>query len=409
MRLLTSNIRYNYFLLVYVLFFRYCCAGNYDKYCNKTKIKQEKLKMAEEKLTCVASKHLFNFKLNGVIPDDVVANENKWCDKPETKKITKLWDRMEELEPKNDPKSIQEYVEVYRQSSELEWGELGKHPAFDEAKDNCMITTIKVPTFHDGIHDVPVQIYTPKNINRNKSNAALIYAHGGGAIAMTAEIYKPWLLLLSYHANIVLFNVDYRLAPETKCPNNAKDFYEAVKYISNNSETLNIDSKRLAISGDSGGGYICLATMLLIAYDYDTNGEIVKLAIPEIPMCSDYCFSEIKSMTKEEREVAKSMRKNWKMIAEDWEKQRNDPLLFPDKTKVKDLMRMPPTVMITGEFDIFITEATRMANKLRAAGRLLELVIFPGMTHSSNWYPDNEGFKTRLEALKLIIDEYLIK
>ena len=39
---------------------------------------------------------------------------------------------MEELEPKNDPKSIQEYVEVYRKSSELEWGELGKHNIFDE-------------------------------------------------------------------------------------------------------------------------------------------------------------------------------------------------------------------------------------------------------------------------------------
>ena len=149
--------------------------------------------------------------------------------------------------------------------------------------------------------------------------------------------------------------------------------------------------------------------MLLIAYDYDVvNGDIVKLAMPEIPMCSDYCFSEIKSMTKEEREVAKSMRKNWKMIADDWEKQRHDPLLFPDKAKDKDLMRMPPTVMITGEFDIFITEATRMANKLRAAGRLLELVIFPGMMHSSNWYPDNECFNTRLDALKLIIEEYLI-
>ena len=126
-------------------------------------------------------------------------------------------------------------------------------------------------------------------------------------------------------------------------------------------------------------------------------------------MCSDYCFSDMKAMTKEEREVAKSMRKNWKMIAKDWKEQRDDPLLFPDKAKQKVLAKMPLTVMITGEFDIFITEATRMANKLRAVGRLLELVIFPGVTHSSNWYPDNSVFNTRLESLKLIIDEYLIK
>ena len=381
-----------------------------DKYCNQKRIEEEEIFREQQKMSSVKSKHLFHFELNGVIPEDVIRNENKWYDKPEAEKIMELWDRMEELEAKDDEKSIKEYVEVYRQSSAMEWGELGNHQVFEEAKMNCLVTSIHVPTQHDGEFHVPVQVYTPTAIHKNKNNPALVYAHGGGAIAMTAEIYKPWLLLLAHHTNIVVYNVDYRLAPETKCPNNAKDFYEVVKYVSNHSKMLNIDPKRIAVSGDSGGGYICLATMVLMAQDYDEEkGHIVKLAMPEIPMCSDYCFSDMKAMTKEEREVALSMRKNWKMIAKDWKKQRNDPLLFPDKSNHKVLMKMPPTVMVTGEFDIFITEATRMANKLRAAGRLLDLVVFPGVTHSSNWYPDNECFNTRLESLKLIIDEYLIK
>ena len=92
----------------------------------------------------VKSKHLFNFKLNGVIPEDVIKNENKWCDKPGSEKIMELWDRMEKLEPKDDPKSIQEYVEVYRKSAAMEWGELGKHAIFDEAKENCLVENITV-------------------------------------------------------------------------------------------------------------------------------------------------------------------------------------------------------------------------------------------------------------------------
>ena len=365
--------------------------------------------MASNKLTCVASKHLFNFKLNGAIHNGVLENEEKWYDRPDADEIMALWDRMEELEPENDPKSVKEYVDVYRKSSKMEYGALGNHPVFEEAKKNCLVTFINVPTNHDGRYNVPIQVYTPKKLKGNKNNPALLFAHGGGAIALTAEIYKPWLLLLAFHSNIVIFNVDYRLAPETKCPNNAKDFYESVKYVSSNAEKLGIDPEKIAISGDSGGGYICLATMVLLAKDYDEEGEIVKLAIPEIPMCSDYCFSDMAAMTTEESEVAKSMRKNWKMIASDWKKQRNDPLLFPDKAKHKLFMRMPPTVMVTGEFDIFITEATRMANKLRAAGRLLELVIFPGIKHSSNWYPENDCFNTRMETLKVIMEEYLIK
>ena len=365
--------------------------------------------MGDRNLRCVASKHLFDFKLNGSIPEDDEENEKKWCDQPKAKEIMALWDRMEELEPKNDPQSIQEYVETYRKSSAMEWGELGNHKVFVEAKNNCIVTFLNVPTNHNGFYNVPVQVYTPKSINGFKENPALLYAHGGGAIAMTAEIYRPWLLQLAYHANIVIFNVDYRLAPETKCPNNAKDFHEVLKYVSKNFEKLNIDPDRIGISGDSGGGYICLATMVLLAKECEISQDIVKLAIPEIPMCSDYCFSDMKAMTKEERENAKSMRKNWKMIASDWEKQRSDPLLFPDKARESDLIKMPPTVMITGEFDVFITETIRMANKLRAVGRLLELVVFPGVTHSSNWYPDNKMFNTRFESLILIIEEYLIK
>ena len=47
---------------------------------------------------------------------------------------------------------------------------------------------------------------------------------------------------LGYHINItieriskskkyVVFSVEYRLAPETKCPDNVMDFYEALKVV----------------------------------------------------------------------------------------------------------------------------------------------------------------------------------
>ena len=32
-------------------------------------------------------------------------------------------------------------------------------------------------------------------------------------------------------SGVIFFNVDYRLAPEAKCPENVKDFYSALKYV----------------------------------------------------------------------------------------------------------------------------------------------------------------------------------
>ena len=70
---------------------------------------------------------------------------------------------------------------------------------------------------------------------------------------------------------------------------------------------------------------------------------------------------------------------------------------------------MPPTIIFECEFDMFITEATRMANKLRAAGRLLEFIVIPGAKHGSNMFPGFKCFKTGSDAMKLLIEEYLHK
>ena len=59
------------------------------------------------------------------------------------------------------------------------------------------------------------------------------------------------------------------------------------------------------------------------------EGNLVKLAIPMIAMTSDYCFTDVNAMTREERENAYGIRKTWMCIADDFEAQRHDPLLFP--------------------------------------------------------------------------------
>ena len=61
------------------------------------------------------------------------------------------------------------------------------------------------------------------------------------------------------------------------------------------------------------------------------EGRLVKLAMPATAMISDLCFSDPAAMTNEERYNVGFMREIWKILADDFEKQRLDPLLFPDK------------------------------------------------------------------------------
>ena len=136
------------------------------------------------------------------------------------------------------------------------------------------------------------------------------------------------------------------------------DFYEAIKYVSVNAEDLGVDPARIAMAGESGGGYICSGAMVQLAMKEEAG--IVKIAIPIIPMLDDYEFTSRLSMTAEESESALMMQKIWEAIAgPDFESKREDPLLFPGKASPDLLAKMPPTIVWEDEFDMYITPATR--------------------------------------------------
>ena len=355
----------------------------------------------------VESKSLFNFIPTGVYDDDVAAADAEmaeyWSSGEEG---MKFMIEMQEVMDKDDAESNKKFVTLMRGMMEGFMKPIFDQQILQDAANNVDEIELKVPTNHDGSFDVPVFIYTPKTLQgREKKHAAYIYAHGGGCVGLSAKQYKPLLCHYAIECNVVVFNVDYRLAPETKCPSNVKDFYEVIKYVVHNANDLGIDASKIVIGGESGGGYICLGSMVMLAQK--DEGDLVKLAIPAIAMTDDYAFTDPASMTKEEKEHNGVMQKTWKLIAADFEAQKNDPLLFPGKASDELLEKFPPTIIEESEFDMFITETTRLANRLRRAGRLLELIVIPGGKHGSTMDPGLKNFKVAMDAKKLTFANYV--
>ena len=354
----------------------------------------------------VESKNLFHFTLTGLYDDDVAAKDAEMMELMSSKESLVMFEKMHELVNKHDAESNMEYVTMIRAMMDGMMKPLFDRQVLHKSIDEIIEEEMSIPTNHHGKFDVPVFKYTPKKLQGDGGkHVAYIYAHGGGAIGLEASTYKPLLAHYAVECDAVVFNVDYRLAPETKCPNNVKDFYEVVKYVYDNSKELGIDSSKIVIGGESGGGYICLGSMVLLAQN--NEGNMVKLAIPNIPMVDDYPFSDPLAMTKEEKEHNPAMRKTWKLIAADFEAQKCDPLLFPGKASDELLEKFPPTIIEESEFDMFITEATRLANRLRKAGRLLEFIVFPGGKHGSTMDAELKCFKTATDAKKLIFQQYV--
>merc|ERR1712183_346834 len=353
----------------------------------------------------VKSKNLFNFRPAGFIDADILAEEKQMKEKMGVD-LAEALAKMQLLPDEH-------FAAALRGMDDAVIAPMLDHPLLKEAELSCDHSTLTVPTSHCGDYGVSVLVHTPKFLTRDPTRPlapCIVYAHGGGAVFGSAKLYTRFLSHMALDCGVVVFNVDYRLAPETRCPNNVLDFYEVIKYVASNASELGIDPSKIAMAGESGGGYICAGAMVQLALKDESS--IVKIAIPAIPMLDDYEFTTCRlSMTKEESDNALMMQKIWQAIAgPDFESKRKDPLLFPGKASPELFAKMPPTVAWEDEFDMYITPATRFAHKLRTAGRLLEFVCIPGAKHGSGMNPQLSAiWKLTREAWRVAIQEYLVK
>jgi len=108
----------------------------------------------------------------------------------------------------------------------------------------------------DGV-EISVLVYQPKS-GEGKKLPCYFYAHGGGVFAMHAKHLESIMMRTAVDLNCVVFNVDYRRAPEHKFPGPQADFYDAIVWGLANGAQYGADPNRACIAGCSGGGWVCL-------------------------------------------------------------------------------------------------------------------------------------------------------
>lgn len=298
-------------------------------------------------------------------------------------------------------------AEVVRNVLNLTLDPIGKEPFFVNQIEMCHQEKILVPPTGDNCAEVKVFVHRPKRLNG--PSAAVLYAHGGGVIAGRADQFFGFCSHLAESCGVIFFNVDYRLAPEAKCPENVKDFYSALKHVVENAASLGVDPSKICIMGDSGGGHLTASLCVMLAQKEESH--LVKLALPWIPMLDDYAWTDPLSMTKEEAANVVVQKRIYNALAKDVEAQRasSDILLFPAKAPEELLTKFPPTVILEVEFDYYITEATRFARRLRTAGRLLELIVIPSLGHGQAiTEPKFKKFEEFTNIMKTVLREYLM-
>ncbi|XP_072174222.1 arylacetamide deacetylase-like [Diadema setosum] len=105
--------------------------------------------------------------------------------------------------------------------------------------------------YFDGVR---VRVYEPIKRNSGGLQPAFVFIHGGGMVMGSPESYDGLTRRLAERLDMVVVSFDYRLAPEYPFPIGYNDNLRALTWFLQHAEEFGVDSRRVAVGGDSAGG-----------------------------------------------------------------------------------------------------------------------------------------------------------
>lgn len=238
------------------------------------------------------------------------------------------------------------------------------------------------------IGDVPVRIYRP--IGMSADHGALpvvVFFHGGGYVLGDLDSHDALARALANGSEGVVVSVDYPLAPENKFPAPINAGFAATAWIAGHADDLGVDETRLTVAGDSAGGNLATVVALKARAAGAPHVGFQLLIYPDLDFRrTNYSVTEFAgkygNVTREAQE--------WFMdhyIRSEADKLNPlvSPLLEPD------LSGLPPTFIMTAEYDALRDEGEEYGERLAAAGVPVTVKRYDGMIHEFLRHPFDDA------------------
>ena len=232
----------------------------------------------------------------------------------------------------------------------------------------CRAQTFKGHTHTHQLPRAPLYEVVPENMDRE--DQALFYVHGGAYIHGWGLAAAYMALPLCSLSQIRAFSVDYRMPPDHPFPVGLDDTVDAYRWVLQRYKPEN-----LAVCGGSAGGGLA-AAFLLKARDLGLPMPgACALATPE----SDLTESGDTFETNDTVDVVLKHRLTETIALYANGHDLRDPYLSPIFGDFSQ--GFPPTILISGTRDLFLSNTVLMHRALLRAGIQAELHIWEAMPH----------------------------
>ena len=196
---------------------------------------------------------------------------------------------------------------------------------------------------------VRVFTLTPNNAALDTADKVVYYIHGGGYILGHGVSGIGEGVLMAALGGFKVVCVDYRMAPEDPYPAAIDDAFAAYKAL-----IEKVPADKVVVFGTSTGGAM---TLILGIQAARANVAMPAALIAGTPWA-------------EMDKIGDSYLTN------------EYPFLSPIHAEKEALAQFPPTLLVSGTRDLFLSNTVRMHEKLLLADRHAELIVYEALSHA---------------------------
>jgi acetyl esterase len=222
---------------------------------------------------------------------------------------------------------------------------------------------------------LPVRLY--RTAEDPGSLPLTVFFHGSGFCALDLDTHDEICRRLALGSGTLVASVDYRLAPECPFPAAPDDCLAATRALSEHAGQWGADAERLTLAGDSAGACLALVTALRLSQEAAAKPQALLLWYP----VTDHPNSRWPSYQRYASGyglTAAAMIWFWRHYLPD-PVQADHPHASP--LRADDLQALPPTWLMTAEYDVLHDEGQALAHRLHQASVPVELHCARGLNH----------------------------
>lgn len=238
-------------------------------------------------------------------------------------------------------------------------------------------------------HRIPVRVYEPSKISRSGSRPALstpsdvekvavtlVYVHGGGWVVGGLESHDDICAELASGLGARVVAVDYRLAPEHRCPAALDDVVDVAQWVS-------LTYGRMAMAGDSAGGHLTAGYCWRASVQSLPRPLAQGLIYPALFLPTDRDGSYVENAKAPGLSTADCIAYFSAYLGDDLQSYEEDAWRYGVAPgAAPDASVFPPTVMTAAGYDPLRDDVHLFAERLQEAGVTHAVRHDPELVHA---------------------------